>query len=164
MRLAPVSNPVRIESRATVSRHLGEAPRADRRRNARPTVLRGALHAGGAGKSYSCASQHGEPIGGVGYNYTHGTHLDRTVNINTTNPALLVSTDNNAVLAGLVTPGTNPLTVQVPQSGGACVNTSGGGSIDLVAPGILGVGFAAPNCSGAPIGPIGTPAVFNYFR
>lgn len=100
----------------------------------------------------------------VGYNYTHGTHLDRTININTANPALLVSNDNNAVLAGLITPGTNPLTVQVPSSGGPCVNTAGGGSIALTAPGILGVGFAAPGCAGAPVGAIGTPAVFNYFR
>ena len=29
----------------------------------------------------------------AGYNYTHGTHLDRTININVTNPAIL---DSNA--------------------------------------------------------------------
>jgi len=99
----------------------------------------------------------------VGYNYTHGTHLDRAININTTNPALLISNDNNAVEAGLVTPGTNPLTVQVP-AGSGCVNTSGGGSINVIASEILGIGFGAANCGGAPIGAIGTPAVFNYFR
>lgn len=44
-----------------------------------------------------------------------------------------------------------------------CVNTSTG-SINLIAPGILGVGFAVPNCAAAPVGFIGTPAVFNYFR
>jgi len=99
----------------------------------------------------------------LGYNFTHGTHLDRAININTTNPAILVSNANNAVRAGLVAPGTNPLTIQVPSSGGPCLNT-GTGSIAIVAPGAFGVGFAAPGCAGAPVGPIGTAAVFNYFR
>jgi hypothetical protein len=100
----------------------------------------------------------------VGYNFTHGTHLDHSVNINTTDPALLISNDNNAVLSGLVSPGTNPLTVEVPvAAANSCVNTTTG-SMFLVAPGILGTGFAAPNCAGVPVGFVGTPAVFNYFR
>jgi hypothetical protein len=101
----------------------------------------------------------------LAYNYTHGTHLDRTINLNTANPALLVSNDNNAVLAGLVTSGTNPLTVQVPTGGqNTCVN-GGSGSVLLIAPGILGQGFAAPNCpAAAAVGFIGTPAAFNFFR
>ena len=37
----------------------------------------------------------------VGYNYTHGTHLDHTVNLNVTDPALLMANDSNAVQAGL---------------------------------------------------------------
>jgi Carboxypeptidase regulatory-like domain/TonB dependent receptor len=98
------------------------------------------------------------------YNYTHGTHLDRALNINTSNPALLVSNDSNAIKAGLVTPGTNPLTVQVPNGApGSCVGT-GSGSLLLEAPGILALGFPAGGCTGAPSGLIGTPAVFNYFR
>jgi outer membrane receptor protein involved in Fe transport len=121
----------------------------------------------------------------AGYNYTHGVHLDRTRNINVTNPALLVSNDSNAVKAGLVTTGTNPLTVTVPASGslngcgpGTLVNnTAGGGSVlifsptnPILVPGIVGLGFTGPNCSGTPVGStlaaslIGTPAVFNYFR
>ena len=101
----------------------------------------------------------------LAYNFTHGTHLDRTINISVTNPALLTANANNAIEAGVSTPGTNPLTVSVPNGSGTpgCVNTSTG-SIDLIAPGILGVGFPAPNCGGAPVGFIGTPAVFNYFR
>jgi hypothetical protein len=100
----------------------------------------------------------------LGYNYTHGTHLDRAININTSNPALLVSNDNNAVRAGLVTPGTNPLTVEIPNGAtGSCVST-GTGSLLLEAPGILALGFPGAGCAGAPIGAIGTPAVFNYFR
>jgi hypothetical protein len=115
----------------------------------------------------------------LGYNYTHGTHLDRAVNINVTNPALLASNDDKAVRSGLVSPGTNPLGVAVPQSGGSlsgcpagslATNTPGGGSILIFQagtpfiPGILGEGFSGPNCGGTPVGFIGTPAVFNFFR
>src|SRR6266481_6238011 len=115
----------------------------------------------------------------AGYNYTHGVHLDRTRNLNVTNPALLVSNDSNAVAAGLVTTGTNPLGVTVPASGslngcgaGTLVNnTAGGGSVlissptvPILVPGIVGEGFTGPNCGGTPTGLIGTPAVFNYFR
>jgi hypothetical protein len=101
----------------------------------------------------------------LGYNYTHGTHLDRTININTSNPAILVGNDNNAVLAGLVPAGTNPLTVQVPSGGvDSCVATATG-SVLLIAPEILSVGYAAPGCNPATeVGFIGTAAVFNYFR
>ncbi|MGH9704370.1 MAG: hypothetical protein ACRD4K_13430, partial [Candidatus Acidiferrales bacterium] len=50
------------------------------------------------------------------------------------------------------------------------VNFGAGGSIAFatpagpLAPGILGLGFTGPNCSGSPVGLIGTPAVFNFFR
>ncbi|HKS67610.1 MAG TPA: TonB-dependent receptor [Candidatus Acidoferrales bacterium] len=100
-----------------------------------------------------------------GYNFTHGTHLDRTINLSVTDPKLLVTNANNAILAGVSTPGTNPLTVSVPNGSGVpgCVNTSTG-SINLIAPGILGLGFPVPNCAGAPVGYISTPAVFNYYR
>src|SRR5215472_8314747 len=117
----------------------------------------------------------------AGYNYTHGVHLDRTRNLNVTNPALLVSNDSNAVAAGLVTTGSNPLTVAVPASGAfnaaGCPanslvnNTAGGGSVlifsptnPILVPGIIGEGFTGPNCGGTPIGLIGSPAVFNFFR
>ena len=100
----------------------------------------------------------------MGYNYTHGTHLDRTININVTNPAILDSNAANAIAAGLITPGTNPLTVEVPTNGGlpGCVAT-GTGSVLVEAPGIFGIGSSAPGC-GSPVGPIGTAAAFNFFR
>ena len=100
----------------------------------------------------------------AGYNYNHGTHLDRTININVTNPAILDSNANNAIEAGLITPGTNPLTVQVPANGGVpgCVAT-GTGSVLVEAPGVFGIGSSAPGC-GTPIGAIGTAAAFNFFR
>ena len=111
----------------------------------------------------------------VGYNYTHGTHLDHTININVTNPALLVANDSNAVQAGLVTLGSNPLGISVPGSVG-CNTTPRGGSIFVSAPGAFGTGFpiGTTDCSGLPVsngsatflpgGSIVTPAVFNFFR
>jgi hypothetical protein len=100
----------------------------------------------------------------AGYNYTHGTHLDRTININVTNPAILDSNATHAIEAGLITPGTNPLTVEVPANGGVpgCVNT-GSGSVLVEAPGVFGIGSSAAGC-GTPIGAIGTAAAFNFFR
>ncbi len=104
----------------------------------------------------------------VGYNYTHGVHLDRTINRNVTNPGLLVGNDANAIAIGLVPAGTSPLFVPVPAAAqNSCVATSSAtasGSIFIVAPGILGEGFSSGNCTGAPVGSIGTPAVFNFFR
>jgi hypothetical protein len=103
-----------------------------------------------------------------GYNYTHGVHLDRTINRNVTDPGLLVSNDANAIAIGLVPAGTSPLFVPVPAAAqNSCVATASktaSGSIFIVAPGILGEGFSSGNCTGAPVGSIGTPAVFNFFR
>jgi hypothetical protein len=102
----------------------------------------------------------------LGYNFTHGLHLDRTININVANPGILVTNDNNAVLSGLVTTGTNPLTIEAPNGApGSCVSTSSG-SVQVLAPTILGLGFAVPGCPAdtTPVGYIGTAAAFNFFR
>lgn len=115
----------------------------------------------------------------LGYNYTHGTHLDHTVNINVDDPALLMQNDSNAISAGLVSNQASPLGITVP--GPSSINTScgpipatnvtGGGSIawgtptgQALAPGILGLGYSGQDCAGAPVGLIATPAVFNFFR
>jgi hypothetical protein len=109
----------------------------------------------------------------AGYNFTHGTHLDHTVNINTTKPELLMANDSNAVQSGLASIGSSPLGISVPGTAG-CVPSAGGGSVFVSVPGILGTGFGSNNCSGAPVnngsatllpgGNIVTPAVFNFFR
>jgi Carboxypeptidase regulatory-like domain/TonB dependent receptor len=101
----------------------------------------------------------------VGYNYTHGVHLDHTRNINVANPEILASNDNNAVLSGLVAPLTNPITIAVPSTPG-CQSTPGGGSIAVGVPGILATAYPIgdTSCGTTPIGAIGTPAVFNFFR
>jgi hypothetical protein len=99
----------------------------------------------------------------VGYQYTHGTHLNRPVDVNSTNPQLLAQNAFNAAASGLSV--SNPVTVVVPSGNpNSCVN-QGTGSIFLIAPGALGQGFAAPNCNpAAAVGFVGTPSFFNFFR
>jgi hypothetical protein len=94
-------------------------------------------------------------------------HLNRPIDINSTDPKLLAQNAFSAAASGLSV--SNPLTVVVPTGNGvpgSCVN-QGSGSILLIAPGVLGQGFAAPNCpvgSPAAVGFVGTPAFFNFFR
>jgi Carboxypeptidase regulatory-like domain/TonB dependent receptor len=99
----------------------------------------------------------------VGYQYTRGIHLNRPVDINSTDPQLLSQNAFNAAVSGLGV--SNPVTVVVPSgAANSCVN-QGSGSIFLIAPGALGQGFAAPNCNAAAaVGFVGTPAYFNFFR
>lgn len=113
----------------------------------------------------------------AGYNYTHGTHLDHTVNLNVTDPSLLMANDSNAVQAGLASIGSSPLGIAVPSTVGCNASPGGVGSVlvpSAAAAGVLGIGFASNNCSGLPVGngsttklpggTIVTPAVFNFFR
>jgi hypothetical protein len=103
----------------------------------------------------------------LAYQWTRGLHLNRPIDINSTDPKLLAQNAFNAAASGLSV--SNPLTVVVPTGNGtpgSCVS-QGSGSILLIAPGVLGQGFAAPNCpvgSPAAVGFVGTPAFFNFFR
>ncbi|HLK04440.1 MAG TPA: TonB-dependent receptor [Candidatus Acidoferrum sp.] len=99
----------------------------------------------------------------AGYQYTRGLHLNRPVDVNSTDPKLLAQNAQNAAASGLSV--SNPVTVVVPSGApNTCVN-QGNGSIFLIAPGALGQGFAAPNCNpAAAVGFVGTPAFFNFFR
>jgi hypothetical protein len=99
----------------------------------------------------------------AGYQYTRGIHLNRPVDVNSTDPQLLAQNAFNAAASGISV--SNPVTVVVPSGApNSCVN-QGGGSIFLIAPGALGQGFAAPNCNpAAAVGFVGTPAFFNFFR
>ncbi len=99
----------------------------------------------------------------ISYQGVKGDHLNRPRNINSPDPALLVLNARNAISAGLATAGANPLTIGIPGAAG-CINTAGGGSILVSIPGIFGTGFAAAGCAGAPLGFIGSPAAFNFFR
>jgi hypothetical protein len=99
----------------------------------------------------------------VGYQFTRGIHLNRPVDVNSTDPKLLAQNALNALASGLSV--SNPVTVVVPSGApNTCVN-QGNGSIFLIAPGALGKGFAAPNCNTlAAVGFVATPAFFNFFR
>jgi hypothetical protein len=114
----------------------------------------------------------------AGYQWTRGIHLNRPIDINPTDPVLLTSNEASAVAVGLATSGSNPLGVIVPSTpNGTCTggipvfNVPGGGSIAFatptgqpLAPGALGLGYTGASCGGTPVGFIGTPAFFNYFR
>jgi len=96
----------------------------------------------------------------VGYQYTRGTHLNRPVDVNSTDPVLLANNLFRADAAGLGF--TNPVTVAVPQSS---VANPGFCALNVIQPSVLGV---LVNCPG-PLAPltgsfVGTPAVFNFFR
>jgi len=99
----------------------------------------------------------------VGYQYTRGIHLNRPVDVNSTDPQLLDQNALHAAASGLSV--SNPITVVVPSgAANSCVN-QGSGSIRLIASGALGQGFAAPDCNpAAAVGFVGTPAFFNFFR
>jgi hypothetical protein len=97
----------------------------------------------------------------VGYQYTRGIHLNRPVNVNSTDPFLLDQNALNAVAAGLSV--SNPVTVAVPQ---ASVSNAGFCSLNVIQPSVLGV---LSNCPAGPFAGlngnfVGTPAVFNFFR
>ena len=110
----------------------------------------------------------------VGYQYTHGVHLNRPQDLNSTDPHLLAQNLFNALASGLSF--SNPATVVVPSfangspiTPGSCVDTTtaaGPSSILVFAPGALAQGFAGSNsCAAAAlVGFIGTPAFFNFFR
>ena len=98
----------------------------------------------------------------VGYQYTRGIHLNRPVDVNSTDPQLLDQNAFNAAASGLGIQ--DPRTIVIPSGAiDSCVKT-GTGSIKLIAPGALGQGFAVPGCSTAPVGFVATPAFFNFFR
>lgn len=104
----------------------------------------------------------------AGYQWTRGIHLNRPNDINSTDPALLTQNEANAEASGISPRGGYPLSVVVPTGNGmpnTCLPTSATTSVFLIAPGALGLGFGGNNtCSGAPVGYVGTPAYFNYFR
>ena len=101
----------------------------------------------------------------LGYQWTRGIHLNRPLDLNSTDPKLLDQNAFNAAASGLSV--TNPLTVVVPSNAApfSCISTSGATSILVMVPGVMGEGFpGSPNCSTQPVGIIGTPAFFNFFR
>jgi hypothetical protein len=98
----------------------------------------------------------------VGYQYTRGIHLNRPVDVNSTDPVLLSNNLRNAIAAGLDF--TNPVTVVAP-SASFNPNTNGPNTcgVSVVAPQTLGVLFGCPVAS-LDGQFVGTPSFFNFFR
>lgn len=98
----------------------------------------------------------------AGYQYTRGIHLNRPVDVNSTNPVLLANNLLNADAAGLGF--TNPVTVVAPSASfGPNSNGPNTCGVNVISPQVLGV------LTGCPIAAlngqfVGTPAVFNFFR
>ena len=98
---------------------------------------------------------------GVSYTYTHGSHLNRPRDINSTDPLRLATNFRNALAAGLSF--SSPLTVAAPaanigQVGGTC-------GVTVVAPRVLGTLSNCPGPFAVLNGQfIGTAAFFNFFR
>jgi len=101
----------------------------------------------------------------IGYSYTHGLHLNRPRNIDSTDPKLLAQNFRNALAAGIPVPGNNPFGVAAPAADmGATAGTCG---VHVIAPSALGVLLGCPAALGlAPLDGqfIGTAAFFNFFK
>ena len=96
----------------------------------------------------------------VGYQWTRGSHLNRPVDINSTDPVLLTQNMQYADAAGLGF--TNPITVaiqDVAPSGSTCGITTSG-----LVPGALGVLYGCPAAIPFNGKFVSTPAFFNFFR
>jgi len=103
----------------------------------------------------------------LGYQWTRGLHLNRPIDVNTTDPQLLDVNfaDCNAAGFGSAVCGTLPLSVAVPTS---TLTSSSTGCTFNPAPGLGGVLGIISACPG-PLAflngtPLGTPAAFNFFR
>ena len=100
----------------------------------------------------------------AGYQWSKGSHLNRPIDINSTDPVLLTNNLVNADAAGLGF--SNPLTVVVPSSDVAPTAATCGLFVSATqAPGVLGVLNGCPAALSSFNGKfVGTPAFFNYFR
>jgi hypothetical protein len=98
---------------------------------------------------------------GVSYQYTRGLHLNRPVDINSTNPQLLTQNLANAGAAGLGF--ASPVTVVAPSA--TVVPTASTCGVGVVAPAVLGQLFGCPVPLATLNGQyVSTPAFFNFFR
>jgi hypothetical protein len=96
----------------------------------------------------------------VGYQYTRGIHLNRPVDVNSTDPVLLSNNLLNANAAGLGF--SNPVTVAVPS---AKVSNPGFCTLNVIKPSVLGILSGCPALfASLDNAYVGTPAVFNFFR
>jgi outer membrane receptor protein involved in Fe transport len=98
----------------------------------------------------------------VGYQYTKGQHLNRPVDVNSTDPQLLTQNYADCVASGLTTCSTTPVGITVPSG---VVTTANGCKFTPTIPSLVGTFSGCP----APLAfldgtPVGTAAAFNFFR
>jgi hypothetical protein len=99
----------------------------------------------------------------IGYSYTHGVHLNRPRNIDSTDPKLLAQNLRNALAAGIS--GNNPFGVVAPAANIAATSSTCG--VNVIAPLALGALVSCPAALGlAPLDGqfVGTAAFFNFFK
>jgi len=97
----------------------------------------------------------------IGYSYTHGVHLNRPRNIDSTDPKRLALNLRNALAAGMS--GNNPFGVVAPSSDVGA--TSGSCGVHVIAPRALGVLLNCPALLASLNGQfLGTAAFFNFFK
>lgn len=98
----------------------------------------------------------------VGYQYTKGQHLNRPVDVNSTDPQLLTQNYADCVVSGLTTCTSSPVSITVPAGQ---VITANGCTFTPTVPSLVGT---LSNCPGPLAGlngtPVGTAAAFNFFR
>jgi hypothetical protein len=98
----------------------------------------------------------------VGYQYTKGQHLYRPVDLNSTDPQLLITNFADCLAAGLPSCSSTPVGVSVPATS---MTTANGCTFTPTIPSLVGT---LSNCPGPLAGlnttPIGTAAAFNFFR
>ena len=101
----------------------------------------------------------------IGYSYTHGLHLNRPRNIDSTDPKLLAQNLRNALAAGIPVSGNIPFAVVAPAATMGATSTTCG--VNVIAPNALGVLVNCPAALGlAPLDGqfVGTAAFFNFFK
>ena len=100
----------------------------------------------------------------IGYSYTHGLHLNRPRNIDSTDPQRLALNVRNAGLAGITS--SSPFGVAVPAASFAPgANGAGTCGMNVIAPLALGTLTGCPGPLAAFNGQfVGTPAFFNFFK
>lgn len=98
----------------------------------------------------------------VGYQYTKGQHLNRPVDINSTDPQLITQNYADCVASGLTTCSSSPVGISVPAGQ---VTTANGCTFTPTVPSLVGTLSGCPGpLAGLNGTPVATAAAFNFFR
>src|SRR5579864_1694389 len=98
----------------------------------------------------------------VGYQYTKGQHLNRPVDVNSTDPQLLTQNYADCIASGLTTCSSTPVGISVPATQ---VTTANGCTFTPTVPSLVGTLSGCPGpLAGLNGTPVATAAAFNFFR